>query len=318
MRGTLFIALLAFACLCACPRPAHAQEDVMRALLCFKEQVPAKDALHDVATRARLAYGTPLQSVTWRYQNGKFSCETIFGKSMTAKSPLKDISGQFCAVAGEAEYNYLLYLPAGYDASRRYPLLLFLHGIGERGLDPTIIGDYGPFQYVLGGDAPDMLIIAPQLEPGRHWVEDANGNESNTEMARLAVFISQMRAAYAIDDSRLYLTGLSMGGRGAYKLACFLPDTFAALAVCCGRAGVWNQPEIPLYDLSPLADTPVWIFHGLSDGTVDPDHALCALRRLLALNPKGHFRLTLYPVVGHDCYTHAYAQSDLYRWMEGR
>ena len=311
----LLAALLVCAALPASAMNAD-QEDVMETILAFKNEIPRKDALKDISIRAKFAYGTPLQSATWRFSDGKFACDVTFGKSLTATSPRKDESGVFQAVTGEAEYPYLVYLPAHYDEQKAYPTLLFLHGIGERGDDPTALCDYGPFQYILAGRRLDMIVISPQLEQEAHWVEDAAEREVDTQMNRLRNFIDQMKTRYAVDGNRLYLTGLSMGGRGAYKLACHMPDAFAAVAVCCGRAGVWNAPDRLFYDVSRIADLPVWIFHGLSDSTVDPDHALAALRELLRVNPRGDFRLTLYPAVGHECYEHAYLDPALYAWLE--
>ncbi len=318
----LILFLLTAALACAAGAPALALdgggEDVMETLLSFKKEIPRKDALKDIAIRSKIAYGTPLKSAAWRFQGGKFTCETTFGTSLTAKTPVRDDAGVFHVVAGEAEYSYLLWLPEHYDETRAYPTILFLHGIGERGDDPTVIGAYGPFQYILEGHSLDMIVIAPQLEKGAHWVEDEAERETDAQMIRLRNFIDQMKTRYAVDGNRLYLTGLSMGGRGAYKLACYMPDAFAAVAVCCGRAGVWNQPDQLHYDLSRIAGLPVSIYHGLSDATVDPDHALTALRRLLEINPKGDFSLTLYPAVGHDCYDHAYRDPALYEWLRAR
>ena len=300
---------------------ARAEEttmSVMDTILSFKQEIPGKAALDNLAIRDRQELGTGIRQVTWRWEQGKFFAEVTFGATLAPETILKDTSGRFRAVTGQAEYPYLLSLPEHYDPGRAYPMLLFLHGIGERGSDPSIIADYGPFQYILAGGAPDMIVIAPQVEKTAHWVEDAEENEVDTQMARLQVFMQQMQHTYPIDESRIYLTGLSMGGRGAWKLACAMPGTFAAVAICCGRAGVWDQPEQLLYDLRGLADTPVWLFHGLSDQTVDPGHALRGMEQLLALNPSGDFRLTLYPAVGHDCYAHAYRDDSLYAWLSAR
>ena len=95
-----------------------------------------------------------------------------------------------------------------------------------------------------------------------------------------------------------------------------VPDAFAAIVICCGRAGVRDKPDTFVYDLSKLAGTPVWIFHGLEDATVSADHALAALRALLGINPKGDFRLTLYPGVGHESYEYAFRDPLLYAWLE--
>lgn len=291
--------------------------DVMQTILSLKEEFPDKAVFQDIAIRARKELGTPVRQITYRWEQGRFFADVTFGSTLVARTPVMDAEGRFQAVLGQAEYPYLLYLPAGYDPSRSYPTILFLHGIGERGDDPSVIADYGPFQYLLSGHTLDMIVIAPQVEASAHWVDAPDEQETDAQMVRLAAFVEQMRAAYAIDDSRFYLTGLSMGGRGAYKLACFMPDTFAAVAVCCGRAGKYDQPREIVYDLSLMANRPVWLFHGLSDETVDANHALAGMERLLACNAEGSFRLTLYPAVGHDCYEYAYQDDGLYAWLAG-
>ncbi len=291
--------------------------DVMDVILSMKTNTPDLDVLKNCAILARQRYGQAIRRIDYRWDAGRFSAQVTFGSTLSARTPLKDENGRFQAVVGGAEYPYLLSLPNGYDPDRVYPTILFLHGIGERGENPAVIADYGPFQYILAGHEPDMIVIAPQVEKSAHWVEDQDENEVDTQMLRLARFLEQMRGAYAIDDTRVYLTGLSMGGRGAYKLACHLPDAFAAVAICCGRAGKADQPEAIMYDLNRLAGTPVWLFHGLSDETVRPDHALAGARALLDVQEKPNLRLTLYPAVGHGCYEHAYQEDALYAWLAG-
>lgn len=316
MRAIALIAALLACFLPLAVAGAETQEDPMKTLFAVKAEIPKKAAFADISIRMKQAYGTPLQSVTYCWDAGRFSMRPVFGKGLSTLSPVKDETGRFAAISGEAEYSYLLYLPEDYDGERAYPVIFFLHGIGERGDAPTVLADYGPFQYLLRGHSLPFVVIAPQLEAGSHWVEDENEAETDVQMERLSVFIAQMQQKYALDAQRIHLTGLSMGGRGTYKLSCYLPDTFASVSVCCGRAGQHAQEERFFYDLSRIAETPVWIFHGLSDKTVDADHALTAVRALRSLNEKGDLRLTLYPGVGHGCYEHAYLDAQLYAWME--
>lgn len=296
---------------------AQEQPQVMQTVLSLEAACPDQSQLEDIAIRAREELGIPIREVTYAWQQGKFSANVTFGSTWSSVQPLKDTAGRFETVRNQAAYDYLLYLPENYDPARRYPAVLFLHGIGERGADPSVIADYGPFQYILRGNALDMLVIAPQVETSAHWVEDSQGAESDVQMERLWTFLEQMCQRYAVDTDRIYLTGLSMGGRGAYKLACRYPQAFAAVAICCGRAGQAEAPEQMMYDLTGLAELPVWLFHGLSDRTVAPNHALRAMEALRRLQPEGNFRLTLYPGVGHGCYERAYLDPALYDWMAG-
>lgn len=280
-----------------------------------REMLPDKAAFRDFAARAEQDLKLPVRRMDYQWQNGRVSAEVRLARGGGIPAPLPDTEGRFQSVAGEAEYSYLLFLPEGYDPAQSYPALLFLHGIGERGDDPARIIPYGPFQYILGGARLGMIVIAPQLEAGFHWVEDSNARETDAQMKRLALFLEQMRRRYAMDASRIYLTGLSMGGRGAYKLACYLPDTFAAVAACCGRAGSREHSKALFYDLRPMARLPVWLIHGLDDATVDANHTLSAMRELLRLNENGSFRMTLYPGVGHESYDLIYRDGELYSWF---
>lgn len=288
--------------------------NVMETILSLKEEIPDKSVFDNLAIRSKQELGTPIREISYQWKSGKLTTDVQFAYA-TATTSYADTQGRLQAVTGEAEFGYLLYLPDHYDPSREYPTILFLHGIGERGNDPMKIAPYGPFQYILQGNALDMIVIAPQVEFNNHWVEDALERETDVNMARLAAFLEEMKAKYPIDESRIYLTGLSMGGRGAYKLACYLPEAFAAVAVCCGRAAQWNEPSQFVYDLEKIADLPMWLIHGLSDTTVDPNHALAGIRRLLSLNGKGDFRLTLYPGVGHASYDIIYRDPGLYHWF---
>lgn len=286
----------------------------MEKILSIKKQIPDKSLYDNLPILSKKEMGITIGEITYQWQEGSFTADVHFGANKPVKM-LKDTEGRFQVVTGEAEFGYLLYLPDHYDPTREYPTILFLHGIGERGNNPADLVSYSPFQYILSGNALDMIVIAPQVEKENHWVEDPNEGEVDTQMARLSLFLDQVKEKYPIDESRIYLTGLSMGGRGAYKLACYLPDTFAAVAACCGRAGERNDPYHFFYDLGKMADQPVWLIHGLADTTVDANHSLAAIDRLLCLNEKGNFRLTLYPGVGHGSFEYFYLDPALYSWF---
>lgn len=277
---------------------------------------PDRPALRRLLEGESLPGAPALQAVSFFWAGGAFSAETAFGPPLRKPAPPQEAPGLFRAVTGEAEYPYLLYLPPGYDPEKRYPAILFLHGIGERGKAPETLAQYGPFLYALEGHRLPFIVFAPVVEKESHWVEDADGQETDRQTARLEAFIREMKRAYAVDEKRLSLTGLSMGGRGAYKLACYLPEAFCAVAVCCGRAAPREEPEAFSYPLEKMRGLPCWLFHGLMDRLVSPDHALCAARRLRQEDPKGELRLTLYPQVAHGCYEFAYRDARLYAWLE--
>ncbi len=278
--------------------------------------IPGSQELLQSLQKIEEAQQTPIHSITWCWDREGDTGSLDWGcRSDRGTYSAEALQNRFQKIAEGAEYPYLLYLPPAYDPRRDCPAILFLHGIGERGKDPLALADYGPFQYILQGHTLPFMVIAPVLEAQYHWVEDEQGNETDRQMRRLERFIGQMRRRYAIDPQRIMLTGLSMGGRGAYKLACALPDVFAAAAICCGRAAPREAPDRFYYQLEEIRFS-CWIFHGLQDAVVNPEHALACARRLRSLDSERPLRLTLYPHIGHDCYVPAYLEPRLYGWFE--
>ena len=154
--------------------------------------------------------------------------------------------------------DYLLYLPEDYgqDPARRWPLILFLHGAGERGDDVSQVALHGPLQAAATGTDVPGIVIAPQC-PENHWWSDYQET--------LLGLVDEVSAAYAVDPARVYLTGLSMGGFGSWHLAVEYPERFAAVVPICG-GGLWafGFPE----RAADLRGVPVWAFHGLLDDVV--------------------------------------------------
>lgn len=196
---------------------------------------------------------------------------------------------------GLAVHRYLTFMPAGYEAdpARRFPLILFLHGSGERGLDLDLVRKHGPHRYWEGKASP-FLIVAPQCDPGSWWTP-----------AALDDLLDEVEVKLRVDRDRIYLTGLSMGGFGAWTLASTHPERFAAVVPICGG----GDPG----DVAGLAHKPIWVFHGGKDPTVplaSSQEMVDALRR-----SGGEPRFTVYPEAGHDSWTQAYATPELYDWM---
>jgi len=207
-------------------------------------------------------------------------------------------------VAGKTTcLRYLLFLPPGYGAerARRWPLILFLHGKGERGDDLELLKRHG-LPRVLE-QRPDLpcIVASPQCPANSDWSELMDG---------LCRLLDELTARYAVDPDRCYLTGLSMGGRAAWQLAATCPQRFAAVVPICG-----NVSRVPglLERLCALRDTPVWVFHGARDPIVPLAESEQAVRALRACG--GNVRLTVYPEGEHDAWTEAYASPDLYAWL---
>ncbi len=199
--------------------------------------------------------------------------------------------------------DYLLHLPAGYDedGSRRWPLILFLHGMGERGSDVELVKRHGiPWVIEAGADLP-FVAISPQCPKDSIWA---------VEMEALKALLDHALQEYRVDADRVYLTGLSMGGYGTWHLASEYPGMFAAAAPVCG--GALSYVGFP-DKVTAMKRVPVWAFHGGLDDIVPPGESEKLVDRLRSVG--GEARLTLYPDAGHDSWTRTYENPELYRWF---
>lgn len=191
--------------------------------------------------------------------------------------------------------RYWLYLPEGYHAgsAEQWPLVIFLHGSGERGNDLDKVKVHGPPK-LAGQQAFPFMLVSPQCPDGERW---------NVYM--LNKLLDALLAEYRVDPDRVYLTGLSMGGQGTWQWALSNPERFAAIAPICGRSvsgPVWR-----------LRHLPIWVFHGAKDTVVPLEESEKMIREL---EQSGSVPLvTIYPEAGHDSWTEAYNNPDLYTWM---
>lgn len=192
--------------------------------------------------------------------------------------------------------TYLLHLPSDYNASKRWPLIFFLHGSGERGSDIDDVRRYGlPKKLETWTDCP-FIVVSPQCPADFRWSFLLND---------LDALLDDVMARYAVDERRVYLTGMSMGGEGAWFLAALRPDRFAALVPVCGR----SSPAVA----ARLRDMPTWVFHGAKDDVVllhESERMVTALREL-----GNDARLTVYLDADHDAWTQAYDEPELYSWL---
>jgi predicted peptidase len=212
-------------------------------------------------------------------------------------------------------YPYQLYVPRIYDASRAWPLVLFLHGAGER-------GDDGLLQTAVGiGPAirrwPERypaIVVMPQAPRGTSWL----GPPADAALAAL----DQTCGELAIDPDRVYLTGLSMGGHGSWLLGYHHAKRFAALLVICG--GVGDRPDrpsvVPAGEGTPyqrvaarVRGLPTWIVHGEADSRVPVSES----RRMAeALREIGaDVRYTELPGIEHDSWTATYGSESILSWL---
>ena len=192
-------------------------------------------------------------------------------------------------------YKYVASLPKEYDQQpdKKWPLILFLHGSGERGIDLALVGVNGPARYFKTHDQP-FVIVSPQCPMSQWW-----------DPTRLHDLLDEVAAKYRVDPDRIYLTGLSMGGFGSWDLAMREPGRFAALAPVCGGGDE--------ADVARIKDLPTWVFHGGRDDTVLPDESYRMVGALRDL--RGRVRFTLYPEADHNSWTVTYNNPALYDWM---
>jgi predicted peptidase len=213
---------------------------------------------------------------------------------------------QICALESQAgKLNYLLYLPQAYQAEQAnqaeapgegWPVVFFLHGSGERGDDPQLVKNYGlPNQIELGQDFP-FLVVSPQCPAGNRWTE---------MLSLLDQLFEEITGQYRVDLSRIYLTGLSMGGQGCWFWALAHPLRFAALLPICGRS-------FPA-QAALLRNVPIWVFHGAKDEVVPLVESQVMVK---ALEEAGNsVRFTIYPEAGHDAWSATYANRKVYDWL---
>jgi predicted peptidase len=193
------------------------------------------------------------------------------------------------------DMKYLLYLPKAYDSQETWPLLLFLHGAGERGSDIELVKKHGPPKLIAMGKDLPFIVVSPQCPKGRWW-----------EASELSALLDEIGAKYKVDTDRVYVTGLSMGGFGTWRLAFYSPERFAAIAPICGGGEEkhWAQRIAPI---------PTWVFHGAKDTAVPLERS----ERMVAALKKagGHPKLTVYPDAGHDSWTQTYNNPEFYAWL---
>jgi predicted peptidase len=217
-------------------------------------------------------------------------------------------------------YKYQVFVPKGYSPEKKWPVIFFLHGAGERGSDgesQTAIGL--PARLRLNPDFP-AIVVMPQCERGAWW-----GDPIMEAQAFRA--LDQAMKEFKGDPQRVYLTGLSMGGYGAWAFAYKYPERFAAVVpVCGGVVGSrrfmvppeWHPlaraPEDPYKETaSHLTRIPIWAFHGDSDPVVPVTESRKLTEAIKAAG--GKVRYTEYPGVGHNSWERAYAEKELLDWM---
>ena len=252
-----------------------------------------------------------------------FALLSLLATACSTVSPLRGTSGRFVPreiVVDGASHRYQVFVPAKDAGGDHPPVILFLHGAGERGGDnrAQLSAGLGPYLRAHANDFP-AIVVLPQVPAGEFWL-DAN---PRIALAALDAASREFRG----DPRRTYLTGLSMGGYGTWETALANPRKFAALVPICGAiepppnpeyarlrvAGVADAPDPYAALAARLRDKPIWMFHGARDDVVPPgdDRKIFA-----ALKAAGaDVRYTEFPDANHNAWDPAYNTPELWVWL---
>lgn len=192
------------------------------------------------------------------------------------------------------ELGYVLHIPA--NTNDKKPLIIFLHGSGEKGSDIEKVKVHGPFKYIKTHEL-DAYILAPQCPENEYWNEEV-----------LYRLIQKIEKENNIDHNRIYLTGLSMGGWGAWNLAFAHPDIFAALVPIAGFVD-----RVPMIEDCMIKQIPTRIFHGLLDDVVNVEYSITIYKKLRKCD--ANVQLTIFDDAGHDSWSRVYDNPEIYDWM---
>ena len=196
------------------------------------------------------------------------------------------------------ETKYLLYLPENYknDTGQKWPLVIFLHGSGESGDDLNKVKYHGPPKLVEAGRKFPFILVSPQAPPRTGWQVDV-----------LKALLTDLKKKYRVDEDRVYMTGLSMGGFGTWNYAEKYPSDLAAIAPVCGGGDTekaWT-----------LRYMPVWCFHGAKDDVVLPAASISMIDAVRKYNRNAEVKFTLYPDANHNSWDLTYNNDSLYQWL---
>jgi len=220
---------------------------------------------------------------------------------------------------GATTYCYQVYVPPGSDPQKKWPVILFLHGAGERGSDCLRQTEVGLGPAI--GNNPERfpgVVVFPQCRRGNVWF----GEMEAQALAALDQTIEEFNG----DRRRLYLTGLSMGGYGTWHIAAKHPGKFAAIAPICGGvvpparfpfppdAAAQIPTEKPYQTIAQrIGKTPVWVFHGDADESIPVTESRKMVEALRSMG--GNVKYTEYQGVGHNSWDRAYAEPDFMPWL---
>ena len=247
----------------------------------------------------------------------------MLGVFMTKPSQAQDFSAyqKEWLIQGPDTLPYRILLPLHFEASKRYPLVLFLHGSGERGRDNEKQLTHGSQLFLADSNRQRFpaIVVFPQCADSSYWsnvqiTRDTSGGRTfnfqeggapTRPMAMVENLLEELQGQYKIKSDQVYVMGLSMGGMGTFELVRRHPDLFAAAIPICGGANTATAPQ--------LKRLPWWVFHGAKDNVVPPRHSEEMVAALKAQGASVTF--TVYPEAGHNSWDSAFAEPDLLSWL---
>ena len=192
--------------------------------------------------------------------------------------------------------EYMEYLPSSFSPTKKYPLIIQLHGAGGRGFGDFegYMNEYSIIRNLKQKEKFEFIVIAP------HCIEDTWFDI----FEQLKDFIQNMVCLPYVDQSRIYLSGVSMGGYTSWQVLMSMPNLFSAAIICCGGGMYWNAGRIK---------TPVWAFHGLKDTVVFPEESLKMVNAVNCCGGKA--KITLYENDDHNCWDSTYSNEQVFEWL---
>jgi predicted peptidase len=224
---------------------------------------------------------------------------TVTSRAQNEASPGKQVELRMSDTTGDMEF--LMYLPQKYDGDKdkTWPLVLFLHGRGESNGPLSLVAKWGPPRFAQRGDDLPFILVSPQCPRDGRWSDE-------TRQKQLDMLLKSLSKSHRVDQKRIYLTGLSMGGYGSWTLAANHPDRFAAVVPVCGGGDPMEADK--------LKSLPIWVFHGDQDRAVPFSRSVEMVKAIQEAGSTD-IRFTTMEHVGHNCWSSAYALPELYNWM---
>ncbi len=237
-----------------------------------------------------------MKSIPWFIIVILLCCLSYSSVKSADPAPGQQVEQRF-KTADSAEVPYLLYLPESYKPGSLLPVMLFLHGRGESDGPLSVVAKWGPPLLVSRGEKLAYILLSPQCPKEDNW-------SSATQQTRLTELLHSVVVKFGADKNLIYLTGLSMGGSGSWRMAADHPERFAAVIPICGRGD--------LKDADSLKSIPIWVFCGDQDQVFKSNEAL-----VQAIKQAGSqsVRFTSLENFGHNSWSAAYASPDLYQWL---